>query len=101
MGKIEIRLREEYPNEFITTLSGRIIRHKEWLEVDENEYEIAQLLRNAVQLEVKGIESLKQKIILDTVPQNTIKEVVSQEAIKHNQEVIQNARDTTTSDNQF
>lgn len=74
MGEIEVMLADDYPNQFITTVSGYIIRRNEWTKVNEDDGEIRILLQQNRLIKVKGEESLRQKIIIDGIPPNTIKE---------------------------
>jgi len=89
MGKIEVKLREDYKGEFITTIIGNVIKKDCWTEVEEDQPEVAQLLRNGNSLMVKGIETLQEKVILDDVPKNTIKEVAVKEVMAENEAVIE------------
>lgn len=90
MGKIDVKLKDKYPNQFITTITGYAIKRNEWTEVEEYDIEISQLLKDNTTLDVKGEDSLKSKIILDMPSTKTIKEVVSKEAMKQNEEVLKN-----------
>ena len=93
MGKIEVRLKDNYQNEFLTTMAGAIIRHGEWVEVDENDLEIKSLLDQDHAIEVRGVDTMKDKIIIDEAPKDSIKEVVSKDAVKENERVIEEKKE--------
>jgi len=84
MGEIEVRLKKSYVNEFLTTVTGYIVRHETWTKVEDADSEIRQLLNQGQILEVKGAESLKEKIIMDSPPKDTIKGMMTTQSLEHN-----------------
>jgi len=103
MGKITVTLSEGYPNQFITTTAGDIIKHKEWTDVDDTNREIRQFLQDG-SIEVQGSDTMQEKIqlppqrkesdnapiVLSAVPNSadSIKEVVTPKSLKENKEVL-------------
>ena len=69
---VKVRLNEGYNNEVITTMSGYIIRKKEWTEVNEEDFEIKRLL---IQPGILEKSNGKEEIIKDEPPKDTFKEV--------------------------
>jgi len=61
MAKIEVKLKESYPNPFSTTTTGYILRKVGYSEVDEDDIEIQALLKGN-SLDVKGADTLQEKI---------------------------------------
>jgi hypothetical protein len=88
MGEIEVRLKEGYVNEFLTTVTGYIIRHKTWTKVNDNDTEIRQLLNQGRILEVKGADTLREKIIMDSPPKNTLKGTITTQSLADNDKTI-------------
>ncbi len=93
MGKIEVKLRDKYPNKFVTTIAGAIIKKDEWSEVDEDDYEIRHFLETDTIIEVKGKEEMEKAIILNDIPpKHTIKEIVTPSALEENAESIKRTK---------
>lgn len=95
MGKIEVRLRSGYPNQFVTTMAGAIIKKEEWSLVDEEDYEVRHFLETDTVIEVRGKEDMEKKIILtDTVStSDSLKEVVGPTVSKQNEKVLKEMKD--------
>lgn len=89
MGEIEVRLKESYVNEFLTTVTGYIIRHKIWTKVNDADSEIRQLLNQGQILEVKGAQSLREKIIMDSPPKDTLKGTITTKSLESNEKTIE------------
>lgn len=102
MGKIEVRLRENYPNQFVTTMAGAVIKKAEWTEVDEDDYEVRHFLETDTVLEVRGKEDMEKKIILtDTVStKDSIKEVVGPTVTPENEKRLQEMADESEDEDQ-
>lgn len=88
MGEIEVRLKEGYVNEFLTTVTGYIIRHETWTKVNDNDTEIRQLLNQGRILEVKGADTLRTKIIMDKPSDTTLKGTITTQSLAHNESTI-------------
>jgi hypothetical protein len=99
MGKIEVRLSNKYNNEFMTTTTGYIIRKEQWTEVDEEDFEISKLIIQKGMLEVRGEDTLKNKIILDIPDGKTIKEVVGEKVMEENRKAIKEHKHEQRSNN--
>lgn len=76
--KMKIKIADSYANAFITTQKGFVIRKEEIKEADLEDVELKALMEQGLLVIVKEEKVEEKKIIKDTIPDKTVKEVISE-----------------------
>jgi len=76
---MKIKIADSYANAFITTQKGFVIRKNEIKEADLEDVELKALMEQGLLVIVKEEKMEEKKIIKDTVPDKTVKEVISED----------------------
>ena len=88
---MEAKLKENYPNDFLTTMLGLVFRKDSWTTFTSHDIEVRNLLEQPNILELKDKKLSENTIINDDVTKKTIKEVITPVIFKENKEVLKEA----------